>query len=152
MTRVAGFTLIELVVTLTVAAILVAIGLPAFSSFIVSQRIKTASFDVVSSLTFARSEALKSNAAVTVAPVGGNWAAGWQVTRTADSSVVKAQGATDKVSITGPGSLTFGRSGRITAGAGNFELDASTSGNRVTQRCITLDPTGVPRSKMGLCS
>ena len=56
-----GFTLIELLVVVTIAAIFAALAAPAFGSFIAGQRVKTASYDVWSILTLARSEALKRN-------------------------------------------------------------------------------------------
>ncbi|HJW01959.1 MAG TPA: GspH/FimT family pseudopilin, partial [Azospira sp.] len=69
-----GFSLIELMVTLSVLAIVLVIAAPSFGNFVLSQRVKTASFDVVASLSFARSEAIKQNGNVTIAPTGGSWA------------------------------------------------------------------------------
>src|SRR5512133_2253989 len=75
-----GFTLVELLVTLAVAGILASLAMPSYREFVANQRIKTASFDLMSSLTLARSEAIKRAAQVTVAPAGGTWANGWSVT------------------------------------------------------------------------
>ena len=52
-----GFTLIELMVTIAIAAILATLAAPSFREYIVSQRIKNASFDLFTALTLARSEA-----------------------------------------------------------------------------------------------
>ena len=41
-----GFTLLELMVTLTIFGILAALALPAFGRFIRDQRVKTATFGV----------------------------------------------------------------------------------------------------------
>lgn len=59
-----GFTLIELMVTIAVAAILLAVAVPSFRHLIISNRLTTAANDVVTALTVARSEAIKRNADV----------------------------------------------------------------------------------------
>ena len=74
-----GFTLVELMVTLSVAAILAAAAVPSYRSFIGSQRVRAASFDMTSVLLQARSEALKRNRAVTVTATGGSWQNGWEM-------------------------------------------------------------------------
>lgn len=86
-----GFTLIELMVTLSVLAILLAAAVPAFQGMIQRNRLVSSTNDLVSSLMVARSEAIKRGAVVTIcktsnpdaaAPVcaaGANWADGWVV-------------------------------------------------------------------------
>lgn len=54
-----GFTIIELMVTLTIAAIIFGIGLPSFGSFMRGAKISTTTNDYVYSLHKARSEAVK---------------------------------------------------------------------------------------------
>ena len=71
-----GFTVIELVVTMTVAAILVAVGVPAMSSFIQNGRSSNEAASMVLMLTFARNEALKRDVATGVTVSGGLLAAG----------------------------------------------------------------------------
>jgi type IV fimbrial biogenesis protein FimT len=84
-----GFTLIELLTALGVAAILLAVGIPAMRAFLQSDQLLTESNSLAMSLRQARSEAIKSDLAggVTVCPsVDGltctgasNWAQGWIV-------------------------------------------------------------------------
>ncbi len=90
-----GFTLIELIVTLAVAAILITVAGPNFLTFIQNNRLTTQANDMVGSLQLARSEAVKRNASTT-APVricgsnnptaalpschtGTSWKSGWVV-------------------------------------------------------------------------
>ncbi len=65
-----GFTLIELLVTMTVAGILACIAVPAFSSFVQNDRDIEQINSLVSSLNYARSEAIKrdSQGGITVCP------------------------------------------------------------------------------------
>lgn len=59
-----GFTLVELMVTLTVAVILVIVAVPSFKSIIYSNKLTSASNDMVAALNSARLEAVKRNATV----------------------------------------------------------------------------------------
>lgn len=78
-----GFTLIELLVVVAIAGILLGIGVPNLRSFIVSNRLTTTANDFQAALNFARSEALRRGANVTVRTLGvpgsGDFSAGWQI-------------------------------------------------------------------------
>lgn len=61
-----GFTLIELMVTIAVAAILLAIATPSFTSIINSNRLTGAANEMVATLQAARMEAVRLNTTVNV--------------------------------------------------------------------------------------
>lgn len=83
MKSVKGFTLIELMVTIAVAAILVGIAIPSFRNLIVSNRLNTLATEMVDAVSFARSESVKRNSPVvfcraasataTVCASGASW-------------------------------------------------------------------------------
>jgi len=62
----AGFTLLELLVTVAVAGMLVAIAVPAMNNFIQNDRDATQINSLVASFNYARSEAVKRNTSVGV--------------------------------------------------------------------------------------
>ena len=62
----AGFTLIELMVTLVVAAVLLTIGIPSFQQQMAKNRLKGAAETFHSELQFARLESIEQNTNVTV--------------------------------------------------------------------------------------
>ena len=64
--RLSGFTLIELMVTITILAILLAIGVPSFGSMIRSGQVASETNTFLAALNSARSEASKRGLPVTV--------------------------------------------------------------------------------------
>lgn len=80
-----GFTLTELLVTIAIASILVAVAAPPFRSMIISNRIQGASSEFQSALAIARAEAIKRGGDARVTIVANtnigtgtqpNWASG----------------------------------------------------------------------------
>ena len=61
-----GFTLIELMVTIVLLAVLLGIGAPSFAEFIRNSRITSTANDLLAALHLARTEAIKRRAPVTV--------------------------------------------------------------------------------------
>ena len=79
-----GFTLIELITTLGIAAILMSVAIPALQSFTTNAKQTSAINDFVSSMHLARNTAITTNARVTVCATdaGANcqlvdWDSGW---------------------------------------------------------------------------
>lgn len=66
-----GFTLIELIITVTIAAIVMAIGIPSFRETINRNRLTTATNELVGALNLSRSEAIKRGVRVTLCPSSG---------------------------------------------------------------------------------
>lgn len=142
----AGFTLIELAVTISIAAILIAIAVPSFSRLAASQLAKTAASELYASLLQTRSEAIVRNANVTVSPVAGGWNAGWQILDPANAAnVLESHGAVAGATIAGPaGGVTYRPSGRVQAGVAPSFLITTVSGSSTNYQCISLNLSGRP--------
>lgn len=146
-----GFTLIELLITISFAAILMALAAPSFRDLIAGQKIKAASYDLMSALQYTRSEALKRNADVSLIQASGGWENGWTISATGPVTLSSHEAFTG-LDITGSSSsLVYSRDGRITSTAGQtFDISSNVTSN-VQGRCITLDLSGLPKSKIGGC-
>lgn len=85
MRQLRAFTLLELLVTLAIAASLLAAGVPSFQTYVKNQALAQASYRMVSDLRYARHAAVDRNQRVVVCPgTAGNgcadspqWEDGW---------------------------------------------------------------------------
>lgn len=78
-TFIGGFTLIEMLITIAIAGVLLAIAVPGFRSFIVNNSISAQTNDFVSGLAVARSEAIKRGIRVGVKAAGADFSSGWTI-------------------------------------------------------------------------
>lgn len=77
-----GFTLIELITVLALAAIVLAIGAPNLIELVRAQQIRVATADLYDALALARAQAMARNERVEVVPKdsgGSDWTSGWTV-------------------------------------------------------------------------
>lgn len=77
-----GFTLVELLLAVAVAAVLIGIGVPSFTQSIRNSRLTTSANEFLTALNMARSEAVKRGVQVTMRRKGstaGRWDDGWDV-------------------------------------------------------------------------
>ena len=75
-----GFTIIELMIVITVIGIMAAFAGPSFTTMIDNNRITTQTNQFILSLQIARSEAVKRGRPTSVAATdGSSWTNGWQV-------------------------------------------------------------------------
>lgn len=81
-----GFTLLELIIVVAIAAILVGIAVPSFDGLIKNNSVKALEHELNTSIAFARGEALTRQKPVSIACVtsdsggcNGDWSEGWVV-------------------------------------------------------------------------
>lgn len=73
-----GFTLLELMATLTIAGVLFAIGAPSIRGIFTSNRMATHLNELSTAIAYARNEAIKRATPVAIGTTGG-WASDWTV-------------------------------------------------------------------------
>ena len=82
--RSAGFTLIELMIVLTILGIVMAIGVPSFNTMIKNNRLTSASNDVAGALHYARAEAVRRGRSVQIEALNNDVTNGLRVWFDAD--------------------------------------------------------------------
>ncbi|MCS5563414.1 GspH/FimT family pseudopilin [Marinobacter sp.] len=103
LTKSKGFTLIELMVTVVILALIATVAVPGFGNLIGENRLTTGTNLLASSIRLARAEAIKRGTTVTFSTDGG-LANGWCV-HTGDDS---GDCANDQIrGFEGPGNLTY---------------------------------------------
>ena len=155
MNRARGFTLPEMLTVIMIIGILAAFAFPAMTKFLVTQAVRTASYDLFADLIYARSEAIARGTPIRVkATTGSNWKLGYEVLES--TTVLRGQPARDSaIDFTGSGpEVTFDRSGRASGQLFFTIVPNSTISNPqdYMKRCIRLDPSGRPKSSEGACA
>lgn len=155
-----GFTVIELLITLTVVALVLGIGVPNLRDFILNNRRVAAVNEFVASLALARTEAIARNLSVSMCPstngtgcAAVDWDRGWIVFSDTDrdgaidagiDDVIKAVEDMDNLAITSAelgASLSYRPSGRI-INRGQFVFCDSRGADHA--RVVQLDLVGRP--------
>lgn len=161
-----GFTLIEMMVTVAVAAILMSVGVPSFQQLIQSNRVTTQTNEFVAALNLARSEAIKRGSRITVCKsststscaASGGWQQGWIIfmdnnnNASADDgtgSILRVYGALSDVTLTGnthvASYVSYVASGSTQLAGGGFQAGTLTlcPGSGATKgRTLVLSRTG----------
>lgn len=159
-----GFTLVELMVTIAVMAILLMIAVPSFNDATLGSKLGSYANNLVAGAHLARSEAIKRNRAVTLCVSSngtdcatGGWEQGW-IVLTADDTVVQRQQALPaglKVNRAGGAdSLVFQPSG-VGATAATFTVCRATPTVGAQERVVEISATGRPgvkKTTAGTCA
>tara|TARA_R110002167_G_scaffold157465_1_gene352468 strand:- start:2154 stop:2657 length:504 start_codon:yes stop_codon:yes gene_type:complete len=116
-----GFTLIELMVTIAVFAILAAVGTPSMTRYFNNQTADRIVRQLNTDIQFARNHALAYKLDVNIQPKSGSWSNGWEV-REASSNILVRQATLDPTagtvsasSMSSGNRLAFNGAGRATA-------------------------------------
>lgn len=150
----AGFSLVELIVVLSVLAILLGIAIPNVQDYLVNYRASAQANDLIADISYARSEAARLGRSVRVV-ASTDWESGWIVgadlngdgTVAGTAEIFRQHGAIEQdfelvegASLT---SITFGPSGQLTAPAtGNVEFAFCQPDGFTHHRAIIVNPVG----------
>ncbi len=156
-----GFTLVELLVVISIAAILASIAVPSLRTTLQNNQLDTVSNQLVAALANARSEAVRvpdATVLVNNAPLGAqttSWASGWITTvQTPPANAVILQAPTPapgQVTVVSrlPGPFGFDPMGRLVVANANqpttliFMICADPSAPPVNQsRAVIVSPSG----------
>ena len=151
-----GFTLIEAMVTVSMIAVLLAIAAPSLAGFLASQRVRSGSFDVYAALIYARSEAIKRHTEVCLVAPTIDWSTGWTIFQKSPTdpvcantgTVLRTQETLNGLTVTSNvATLTYRLDGRLTSASALVVVESQTGADRAGRRCLTIDATGLPRSR-----
>lgn len=154
-----GFTLIELMIVVSIAGVITAMALPYMRDTIRNQRIRAAVTEAHLSLLLARSEAIKRSANIDVEAIGATWDLGWLVKVQSDGTVLRTSNALKKVAVdcntdtdtaaeACPAAVTITRTGRPAAIVEYRFYDAENT--NIIMRCVSITLSGQPHVSVDL--
>jgi prepilin-type N-terminal cleavage/methylation domain-containing protein len=137
-----GFTLVEMLVVVTIVGVLAMLAIPAMKRLVLTQNVRSAASDLQTAMFYARSEAIKRAVNVRVVPTSSAWTSGWTV-QLPDNSVLRTQTAlsTNLTAVSGS-TITYQGNGRLTALPSQIVFQSSDS--TIPARCIKVDLSGRP--------
>ena len=145
-----GFTLIELMVVVAVAAVILGLAVPSFAEFIARSRVISATNDLMAFVNYGRSEAIKRGQRVVIcksddgASCGGTWGDGAILFVDADSDssadsgeavLRKLEGISDRVTLSGPDTIVYLPMGDVLA-SGSFVINGGDDNEKKRRMCV----------------
>ncbi|MES9939366.1 MAG: GspH/FimT family pseudopilin [Candidatus Thiodiazotropha sp. 6PLUC2] len=139
-----GFTVVELLMTIVIGSILVAVAVPSYTGMVERNAVSTTSNELLSGLLLARSEAIRqvqnpidqSDQTVTLSPSSN----GWEVNMEDGTNLINYTVDSNSVTIDG-NDITYNARGRANLASAQ-SIDISYDGTVKSRVCLSL--TGRP--------
>ena len=150
-----GFTLIELMVTLSVLVVVMSVAVPSMADFLANNQVVANKSAFAGAVALARTEAAKRGRVVILqalgtGPAGNEFSNGWEIVADDDGNGVaganetrvrRASGLSDKVRLSGNASLAFRATGGLVGTAAEVYTVCRVSGSNQGYS-ITVTPSG----------
>ncbi len=152
-----GFTLVEMLVTMAIAGVLLAIGVPSMMQFLADRAAAANADEFAEALRFARTEAMKRGRSVYVCPTknpeaeaptcsdsANDWMSGWLVASADSDKILRVQNALRSMEsiTTQQAKVTFASTGIATAGSGDYTFTPSGSSDSKKVRKVNVNNQG----------
>lgn len=119
-----GFTLLELMVSLLILAIALAVGAPLLAGYTQNQSVKNTAQLLNMDFNYAREQAVLRRANVVVTAVQNDWNNGWTITDTTNNTLLKQRDDINATITSNRASVTYNAQGWVT-GATTMSIDNS---------------------------
>lgn len=146
--RAHGVTLVELLVVLLIVAIGATLAAPSFAQMVANYKVRSAAEGILNGLNFARTEALRRNAAVRFSLTAGG--SGWAVSQVSPATTLQSRSdnespGTTVASSSAAKSVTFLPNGLLQSGAQMTQVTISSIVDATDTRRINVFGGGLIR-------
>lgn len=146
-----GFTLIELMISISVLLVLISIAGPAYSSLINNNRFDGVSQEVSMGYRIARTEAVKTMQTMTLRPlVTDDWSQGFEVVDASNNRIWRSASIAQGITLSGPAQIAVAANGALSASANQQISIQSTPLSQTRKLCVLVGGHGY--IKQGDCS
>ena len=140
-----GLTLIELLITLAVVSVLIALVAPRFGSMTTANKLAATANALATDIAYTRNEAVTRNGIVTITANAGDWINGWQITDATGTVLRDVGPISASITLTNPSGITsiaYQSNGSQTSGSIdiNFCDNNRPAGNTGTM--VSVIPSG----------
>ena len=148
--RQSGLTLLEVLITTGLMAVILGLGVPSMSKYIDNSRAAAATNELIASINEARAEAIKNNKTAIVQARSGGWDNGYRVgvdlngdnrIRNADDQIIYETRDNKAIAVKGRGRLIIRPSGRV-ARARDFSITPENCEAGEFVRNVSVSVTG----------
>lgn len=126
-----GYTFVEVMVVIGIVAILAAIGLPSYKSFMEQSEFTQAYNNLYNAYRFARSEAIKTSSSMQISAATGTWNDGWGVyaSGTGDALLAAPAVKSSLINVSATAITVNGRGSVSAVGITQFNVSDSRNSN-----------------------
>lgn len=136
-----GFTLVELMVTLAIVAILATVAVPSFQDMVNNNRLTSQANEFITALNYSRSEAVKRGTSITLTANTDGWQAGWTIGDGTDTIRNYAAFSGGSALTSSSDTVTYKGTGFV-SGAADLTFDLCDNRTNETGRRIKISVTG----------
>lgn len=151
-TTMAGLTLIELLVTVALIAIIATVAVPSFNNLLQQHRTTSQAMQLFHSVQYARTEAVRQNATIRLSAHNNGWCVHSGDTCTASSALQEYANATQLKTNTFSAMSFDGRGRRISPANANLQVYFQSSSCQAGQASqVNINPLGYPSVSRASC-
>lgn len=93
-----GFTIVELMIVITIMGIVAALAIPSFGNTIKNHQMRSTADNYYAAIRYARAEAVRTGRSISIEPINNNWSTGLEI-QDSNGTVLRRVSSKGKLTI-----------------------------------------------------